>query len=95
MKTKEVNFLEKLGYKIEDITYTLWHDNGRYGEDTYEQCEVSLAYKVETSEIKKFKEKEIHCSKADSNYEIKDFILYKVYKKEFEEALYNLVLNSL
>ncbi len=88
-------FLEKLGYTVEDITYTLGHDSGRYGDDTFDQCEVSLAYKTETAEIKEFKETEIHWHKADSNYKIQDFILYKVYKKEFDEALYNLVYNSL
>lgn len=95
MKTKQVDFLEKLGYIVEGITYTLGHDNDRYGEDTYDQCEVNLAYKKETAEIKEFKETKTHWHKADSNYKIQDFILEKVYKKEFEEALYTLVLKSL
>lgn len=91
----KIKFLQKLGYIVEDISYTLGHDNDRYGDDTYDQCEVSLAYKVETAEIREFKETEIHWRKADSNYRIEDFILEKVYKKEFQEVLYNLVYNSL
>lgn len=91
MRTKEIIFLEKLGYTCEDIDYTLWHDNGRYGDDTYTPHRISLAYKTETPKIKEFKEKESHWQKAESNYDIRNFILDKVYKLEFEEALYEMV----
>lgn len=91
MKSKQKKFLEKLGYIIEDITYTVFEDGGRYCEDSYSQHEVSLAYKTETEGIKDFKETKSHWTQAHRNYHIQAFILENVYKKEFEENLYEML----
>lgn len=94
MKSKQKKFLEKLGYIVEDITYTVFEDGGRYCEDSYSQHEVSLAYKTETEGVKDFKETKSHWTQAHRNYHIQDFILERVYKQEFENTLYEIALDK-
>lgn len=92
MKSKQTQFLQQLGYTIEDITYVVWHDGGRASEDWETQHEVSLAYKVETEKIKEFREaKEVYHT-ADSLYGVEEHILEKVYKQELENTLYEMAL---
>lgn len=88
--TKETIFLKKAGYTIEEITYTVFEDGGRYCDDSYSNHKVSLAYKIETPEIKKFKEIKYHHQQAHKDYKISNFILGEVYKKEFDNALYEM-----
>lgn len=92
MKDKQIQFLKHLGYTVEDITYTVWHDGNKRSEDWETQHEVSLAYQVETEKIKEFKEREYHNHTVECDYHVSDFILERVYKREFENTLYEIAL---
>lgn len=93
MKSKQKQFLQQLGYTIEDVTYTVWHDGNRRSEDWETQHEVSLAYKKETDKIIEFKEREYHTHTVESHYYVSDCILERVYKRELEDTLYEMALN--
>lgn len=95
MKNKQIEFLQQLGYTIEDRTYTLLEEGGRFSEDYESKHEVSLAYKAETQEIKNFKGSKHVYYKAESLYGVEQHILEKVYKQEFENTLHEMALEHI
>lgn len=92
MKSKQTQFLQQLVYTIEDITYTLLEEGGRFSEDYESKHQTTLAYKTETQEIKNFKGSKHVYYKADSLYGVEEYILEKVYKQELENTLYEMAL---
>lgn len=85
MKNKQTQFLQQLGYTIEDITYKVLDD------DDYIDHEVSLAYKLDSIiAIEAFKECSYHFHRAESQHGISNYVLETVYEKELENTLYEM-----
>lgn len=92
---KETKFLQKLGYVVERVSYIQWVDNDRYGEDEFIDRNVLVAYSsLELGEIEDIK---LRTSRRDSYHgnPLSEYDIIKVFKREFEIALYNLVYKSL
>lgn len=92
MKSKQTQFLQQLGYTIEDITYKFCDISNNDFNTVKINREVSLAYKTETAEIEEFKEVKTHYREAKDNPLISHYILEDVYKRELEDTLYEMAL---
>lgn len=92
---KETVFLEKLGYILETVKYIRFEEGGRSFDDTYTKRTVSIAYRPnQAKEIEAIKNRTIQGGSYQqnplSNYQVLD-----VYNKEYDNALFNLVLKSI
>lgn len=85
MKSKQTQFLQQLGYTIEDITY-------KVGDIQHEE---TLAYKTENKIIQDFKEKESHQYEIWLLHGISNYRLEYVYNCEFKDTLHEIALEHI
>jgi hypothetical protein len=92
---QKTDFLEKLGYNIETIHYRVSHDGGRSSEDWTTEHFITIAYKELSKDIEDFKSKDFHYREVYDWDEIGKMKFDSVFKKEFDNHLFNLVMDSI
>ena len=93
--TQKTEFLNKLGYVIETINYKVHHDGGRSSEDWITEHSITVAYKEPFQDIEEFKKIEFHTKEVSSWDYIGKIKMEEVFKKEFNNHLFHLVMNNI